>query len=75
MDLQQRVTSRIRAIAKRKGLSITRLGEFAGVSGSYLSAVLRGAKSPTLRTIERVAHALDVDAAVFFTPDPPGPKK
>ena len=39
----------------------------AGVSKSYLSAVLRCKKSPTVRTLEKIAHALQVDIKDLFS--------
>ena len=71
-QFQSVVSERIRTVALRKGLSVNRLADFAGVSRSYLSAVLRGEKSPTLRTLSYVAEALEVDLFVLLGPD--GPK-
>jgi transcriptional regulator with XRE-family HTH domain len=65
-DLQRVVRDRIRLLAKQRGYSINRLAEFAGISGGYLSTVLRGQKSPTLRTIEKIADALEIDPFDLF---------
>lgn len=47
--------------AERRKLTTNRIADFAGISRSYLSAILRGEKVPTLRTVARVAQALDVE--------------
>jgi len=73
--LQTVVCERIREAARRKGLSVNRLADFAGLSSSYLSAVLRGEKSPTLRTLDRVATALEIDPFVLLGPEPREPRK
>jgi transcriptional regulator with XRE-family HTH domain len=69
-DLHDIVIANIRRLAKSKGLSNERLADFAGTSGGYLSEILRKKKSPSLRTIEKIAEGLDVDAVVLFERDP-----
>lgn len=51
---------RIRALREERGYS---LGEFArkvGISVSYLSEIERGAKKPSLRTVAKIAEALNL---------------
>lgn len=51
------------ALAKlriRKGLSQEELGFNAGVHRTYVSQIERGLKSPTLKTIVRLARALNI---------------
>lgn len=66
LDLQAVVTNRIRELAEAKGYSINRLADFSGISAGYLSTVLRGKKSPSLRTISKIADALDVSPLELF---------
>ena len=66
LELQAVVTSRIRQLAEAKGYSINRLADFAGISAGYLSTVVRGKKSPSLRTITKIADALDVNPLELF---------
>jgi transcriptional regulator with XRE-family HTH domain len=65
-DLHALFRARVRELAKARGYSINRLADFAGISGGFLSTVLRGEKSPTLRTIMKIADALNVDPIELF---------
>jgi transcriptional regulator with XRE-family HTH domain len=59
-DLHKQMVSRVRAAARKKRWSANQLADFAGVSRGYLSDVLAGKKSPTLRTLGKIAVALEV---------------
>jgi transcriptional regulator with XRE-family HTH domain len=61
MGIHSVFSDNIRALAKKRGLSINHLADFAGISRGYLSTILRGQKSPTLRTVEKIAEALEVE--------------
>jgi transcriptional regulator with XRE-family HTH domain len=61
-DLHKQVVSRVRAAARKKRWSANQLADFAGISRGYLSDFLAGKKSPTLRTLGKLATALEVDA-------------
>ena len=61
-DSHGTLTRRVLALSEARGLSINRLAHAAGISQSYLSAVLRGESSPSLRTLDKVAGALGVEA-------------
>jgi transcriptional regulator with XRE-family HTH domain len=50
----------IRRLAHRRRLSIEQVADFSGVSRSTLWAILASKYNPTLRTVVRVANALDV---------------
>lgn len=60
--LRDRFVKRVLAASAERDLSINRLADFAGVSRGYLSELLRGKKTPTLTTVERIAEALEVSA-------------
>jgi transcriptional regulator with XRE-family HTH domain len=45
---------------RRKKWSVNQLADFAGVGRGYLSELLRGMKSPTVRTLAKIAAALGV---------------
>ncbi|MEV4393220.1 XRE family transcriptional regulator [Nonomuraea sp. NPDC049607] len=49
---------RIRAERRGRGLSVERLAELSGVSRSMVSDIERGAKSPTVLVLDRLATAL-----------------
>jgi transcriptional regulator with XRE-family HTH domain len=64
-ELHKRVATAIRRIATERKMPLTHLPDRAGVTRSHFWAVLGGKKSPTLRWLERVADALDVDVSDF----------
>ncbi len=51
---------KIRESRKERGLSLIGLSQRTGISVSYLSEIERGAKKPSLKTIEKIAAALNV---------------
>jgi transcriptional regulator with XRE-family HTH domain len=59
-DLHRELASRLRTLMRKKRWSANQLADFAGVSRGYLSEVLVGKKSPTLRTLSKLAGALEV---------------
>ncbi|MBI5498148.1 MAG: helix-turn-helix transcriptional regulator [Deltaproteobacteria bacterium] len=56
----QAFTARLRALMAKKGWSANRLGDLSGLTGSAVAAMLRGEKSPTLRSMKKLAEALGV---------------
>lgn len=54
---------RIRALREERGYSLADFAQKAGISVSYLSEIERGAKKPSLQTMERIARALNVSKA------------
>jgi transcriptional regulator with XRE-family HTH domain len=59
-DLHKLTVARIRAAARKKKWSANQLADFAGLGRGYLSELLAGKKSPTLRTLGKIAVALEV---------------
>jgi transcriptional regulator with XRE-family HTH domain len=58
--LHRKVSQRLKALMAEKGLSTNRLADFSGVGRGRLSEILRAQSSPTLRTLARLAAALEV---------------
>lgn len=56
-DLARRIDQAI----VRKGWSRNQLADFAGISRGSLSTIMTGASSPTLRTLKKIATALDME--------------
>ena len=67
-ELRTLVARNVRSAAKRKGVALTALADFAGVSRSQVFAVLKSATSPTLDWIAKVATALDVEPWQLLAP-------
>jgi len=68
---QQAVCSRVANILKRervkRGLSMSRVAEGAGLSQQMVSYVERGMRNPTLETLLRIAAAIEVDFVAVMT--------
>jgi transcriptional regulator with XRE-family HTH domain len=62
---QQAVCSRIAQLLRRerekRGLSMNRVAERAGLSQQMVSYVERGMRNPTLETLLRIAAAIEID--------------
>jgi transcriptional regulator with XRE-family HTH domain len=58
--LHREVTKRIDQACKRRGWSRNQLADFAGISRGSISMIMNGTNSPTLRTLKRIAAALDL---------------
>ena len=51
---------------KRKGWSVNKLADFSGLGRGYLSDVLTAKKSPTVRTLVKIADALEIEVRDLF---------
>jgi transcriptional regulator with XRE-family HTH domain len=58
----------IRDLRQRRGLTQTRLAEFAHTSQPTIAAYEAGTKSPNLRTLERLARSVGLEAVVEYVP-------
>ncbi len=56
----------LREVRQEKGLSQEALADLAGLHRNYVSEVERDLKSPSLRTLTQLAHALDLPAWVLL---------
>jgi len=56
-----RVARALRAEREKRGLSMNRVAERAGLSQQMVSYVEREMRNPTLETLLRIAAAMDVD--------------
>lgn len=64
MDVtHRRLSANLKALTRRRGWSMNQLADFAVVGRGYLSEVVRGRKSPSLRTLVKLAEALEVEVA------------
>ena len=61
------VAKRIKTLRESKGLSLRGLAEACNVSPSTLSQIEQGETSPSVATLEKLAHGLRVPMAAFFT--------
>lgn len=67
--LHRRFTRRVRQLMVQKRLSVNRLADFSGIGRGGLSELLAGKSSPTLRTMSRIADALEVSVRDLLPED------
>lgn len=60
--LHRQFAKTVKALMGKRGLSVNRLADFSGVGRGRVSEILAGKSSPTLKTIGKMAAALDVGA-------------
>ena len=58
----------IRLLRRRTGISQRRLAQLAGTSQPTIAAYETGKKTPSLRTLRRLARAVDLEARTLFVP-------
>ena len=68
MNLRERVAKNIIDRRKTIGLSQEDLARQAGLSRAYVGKIENARFSVTIDTIEKIAHALEVEADVLFEP-------
>ena len=65
MDVRKQFGARVRALREARGWSQEELAEQAGLHRTYVSAVERGVRNPTVTVMARIAAALEVSLAVL----------
>ena len=61
-ELQRAIGHNLKVYRKARGLSQESFAEVLGVHGAYMGGLERGEHNLTLRSLERIAVRLDVDA-------------
>lgn len=56
------MNNRVRLVRESQGLSKTELARRSGVALSFINYIESGEKSPTIRTLEKLAAAMNVPA-------------
>lgn len=60
-DLQRTVGRNLRAYRTDRGLSQEAFADVLGVHRTYMGGLERGERNLTLRSLERIAHTLELD--------------
>lgn len=60
-DLQKAVGRALRRYRLERGLSQEEFAEVVGVHRTYMGGLERGERNLTLRSVEKIAHRIDVD--------------
>jgi transcriptional regulator with XRE-family HTH domain len=68
-DLAKRLGRRIYEFRKRSGLTQAVLAEKSKLSNEFISSVERGAKLPSISTLDRIAGALRIEIKDLFNFD------
>ncbi len=71
METDLQLGSRIRAIRQTRRRTLREVAAAAGVTESFLSQVERDVTSPSIATVQRIAHALDLSIAQLFAEEMP----
>jgi transcriptional regulator with XRE-family HTH domain len=71
-ELPIRVGANVRTLRQIRKLSQEQLADRAGIHRTQLAAVERGRRNLTLKSLERLADALDVEPAELLKEPPPG---
>jgi len=60
MDVRKKFGKRLRALREARGWSQEEFADRAGLHRTYVSAVERGVRNPTLSVLERLAKAFGI---------------
>lgn len=65
-EVISRVPAALRAVRKEKDWTQEELAHRAGLTTTYVSQIERGLKSPSLRSLGKIADALGITLSTFF---------
>jgi transcriptional regulator with XRE-family HTH domain len=66
-DLQRVVGQNLRAYRLARGLSQEAFADLMGVHRTYMGGLERGERNLTLKSVERIAAAVDIDPVTLLT--------
>jgi len=66
MDLLKAIGRKIQFVREKKGLTQEQLEELTGVNTKYISAIERGQKNVTVKTLEKIVKGLDIEIYELF---------
>lgn len=67
-ELRVRISSRLRELMTRRGVTYTELAQESGVSRTHVYKILNGKTSPTGDVMAKLASALGVDPVALMRP-------
>jgi len=67
LTLEQAIGVQVRQLRRRVGITVSELATAAGLSGGMLSKIENGQISPSLASLQSLAHALNVPITTFFS--------
>ena len=66
MDINKQLGMRIKYLRRLKKMSQEDLALEAGVNKNYLSDLERGERNPTVKVLDKIARALDINLQELF---------
>ena len=66
MDVRKKFGKRLRALREERGWSQEEFADRAGLHRTYVSAVERGVRNPTLSVLERLSKALGISITAML---------
>jgi transcriptional regulator with XRE-family HTH domain len=66
MSLLASIGKRIQSLREKRGLTQEQLEEKSGINTKYVSAIERGQKNVTIKTLEKIAKGLDIELYELF---------
>lgn len=66
MELLKAIGKKIQFIREKRGLTQEQMEERTGVNTKYISAIERGQKNATVKTLEKIAKGLNVELYELF---------
>jgi len=61
------IGGRIRFLRKQAGLTLSQLAEMADIDGGFINCIENGKKTPSLRTLVKIAKGLNVSVVAIFS--------
>ncbi len=68
-DLQRTFGRNLRAYRKGRGLSQEAFADVLGVHRTYMGGIERGERNLTLKSVERIASQIELEALTLLLPD------
>lgn len=65
-DICKRFGMAIKTLREQKGISQEKLGEIADLHRTYIGMIERAERNITLKNIDKIAKALDVEISTIF---------
>lgn len=65
-NLYHNIGAQLRQAREKKGLTLVELGKISGVSYTHISEIERGKTSPSLKTLDKLADALEISTSYFL---------
>ena len=62
-DIRARLGERIKKLRKKRGWTLIEMGEYLGLDRGYLGDLERGARDPSLRTLQHIARGFGLSVS------------